>query len=70
MRRKEAWMFKGAIVLASGKKANITKMQENAINGTDYVYYIFCKVEGDKKAGCYHPAGISELVVNTPTNGK
>ncbi|HEY4208000.1 MAG TPA: hypothetical protein VGM31_14350 [Puia sp.] len=64
MRKKEKWMFKGAIVLASGKKAVIEKMQENRLDGTDYVYYIFAKLEGDKKAGCYHPADIQELIVN------
>lgn len=64
MRKKEKWMFKGAIVLALGKKATIDKMQENCLDGTDYVYYIFAKLEGDKKAGCYHPADIKELIAN------
>lgn len=67
MRRKESWMFKGAIVLASGKKAIIVKMEENKINDTDYVYYIFCKLEGEKKAGCYHPSDIQELIVQPNT---
>ena len=57
-------MFKGAIVLALGKKATISAMQQNCIDGTDYVYYIDCKLEGGKKAGRYHPSDISELVVN------
>lgn len=38
MRKKESWMFKGAIVQAYGKKATITKMEENHLNGVDYVY--------------------------------
>lgn len=60
-------MFKGAIVLADGKKATIDKMRENHIDGTDYVYYIFLKLEGEKKAECYHPADIKELVVQPNT---
>lgn len=64
MRRKEIWMFKGAIVLAYGKKAVITKMQENNIDGTDYVYYIDCKVEGEKNSGKYHPNDVKLLVVD------
>lgn len=63
MRKKESWMFKGAIVLALGKKASITKMQENELNGVDYVYYITCKVEGEKHAGQYHPNDVQELSV-------
>lgn len=64
MRRKESWMFKGAIILALGKKGIITKMQENEINGVDYVYYIFVKLEGEKSARTYHPNDISELTTN------
>ncbi len=63
MRKKEAWMFKGAIVLADGQKATIAKMQENNLNGVDYVYYIDCKVEGKKHADTYHPNDVQELVV-------
>ena len=57
-------MFKGAIVLALGKKAVITKMQENTLDGVDYVYYIECKVEGEKHSGNYHPNDVAELVVS------
>ena len=69
MRKKELWMFKGAIVLALGKKAVITAMQENEMvfkNGekVDYVYYIDCKVEGEKRAGRYHPNDIQELIIS------
>lgn len=63
MRKKESWMFKGAIVLALGKKAIITQMQENNIDGVDYVYNIDARVEGDKKAGVYHPNDIQQLIV-------
>lgn len=63
MRKKEAWMFKGAIVLALGKKAIITSMQENTLNDIDYVYYIDCKVEGAKRSGRYHPADVQELII-------
>ena len=64
MRKKESWMFKGAIVLANGKKAVITAMQENHLDGVDYVYYITCKVEGEKHGGRYHPNDVQELVVS------
>lgn len=64
MRKKESWMFKGAIVLALGKKATITKMEENKLNGVDYVYYIYSKVEGMKHSNPYHPNDINELVTN------
>lgn len=63
MRKKELWMFKGAIVLALGKKGVITKMEENKINGVDYVYYISVKLDGDKNSGIYHPADVQELKV-------
>ena len=63
MRKREAWMFKGAIVLALGKKATIIKMQENELDGVDYVYYINCKLEGEKHDGRYHPSDISELII-------
>lgn len=66
MKKKQSWMFKGAIVLAIGKKATITKMQENNINGVDYVYYIDAKLEGAKHAGTYHPNDIEELALTTP----
>lgn len=65
MRKKETWMFKGAIVLANGKKANIIAMQENNIKDIDYVYYITCKVEGEKHTGRYHPDSVQELVPAT-----
>ena len=63
MRKKESWMFKGAIVLACGKKGVIAKMQENELDGIDYVYYIFVKLEGEKHAKTYHPSDVSELAV-------
>ena len=63
MRKKEQWMFKGAIVLALGKKGTITKMQENNLDGIDYVYYIEVKLEGEKHSGNYHPSDIEELKV-------
>ncbi len=44
------------------KKGTITKMQENAINGTDYVYYIDVKLEKEKHSGKYHPNDIKELI--------
>lgn len=63
MRKKELWMFTGAIVLANGKKATITKMQENELNGIDYVYYIECRVERQKHSSNYHPNDVQELVL-------
>lgn len=63
MRKKENWMFKGAIVLALGKKGVIAKMQENNLDGTDYVYYIDVKLEAQKYSGRYHPDDIQELIV-------
>lgn len=61
MRKKEKWMFKNAIISALGKKAVIISMQENNLNGIDYVYYIDCRVEGEKKTERYHPNDINEL---------
>lgn len=63
MRKKELWMFKGAIILADGKIGTITKMQENTLNDIDYVYYIDVKLEGKKHAGTYHPNDISQLIL-------
>jgi hypothetical protein len=65
MKKKQSWMFKGALVLALGKKATITKMQENNIDGVDYVYYIDCKLEGQKHSNPYHPNDITELMPQT-----
>ena len=65
MKRKQNWMFKGAIVLALGKKGIIKTMQENSIYGTDYVYYIDVQLEGEKRSGRYHPNDIQELILTT-----
>lgn len=62
MRKKELWMFKGALVLANGKKGIIKSMQENQLNGTDYVYYIDVLLEGERHTGRYHPDDLTELV--------
>lgn len=53
MRQKEFWMKRGATVRANGKLGTIVKMQQNELNGVDYVYYITVKVDG--KNGTYHP---------------
>lgn len=58
-------MFKGAIILALDKKGTITKIQENELNGTDYVYYISVKLEGENHSGTYHPDDVQELVVES-----
>ena len=63
MRKKESWMFKGAIVLALGKKGVISKMEENNLNGVDYVYYIYVTLEGENRLGTYHPDDVQELKV-------
>lgn len=58
MRKKESWMKKGAIVRALGKLAIIVKMEENEINGVDYVYYITIRFSGEKKTLQVHPNDI------------
>lgn len=58
-------MFNGAIVLAIGKKGNITSMQQNTLDNIDYVYYINVKIEGEKHSGRYHPNDIKELIAKT-----
>lgn len=63
-------MFKGALILAIGKKGTITEMQENHLRGSDYVYYITVKLEGEKHAGRYHPDDIQELVPEKPKTVK
>lgn len=60
MKKKQPWMFRGAIVLASGKLGTITHMQENSIDGVDYVYYIDVRLNGAKGSGTYHPGDIEE----------
>lgn len=60
MRKKEDWMFKGSHVIANGNPGTITKMQENEINGADYVYYISVKLDGQKHDGQYHPNDVAE----------
>lgn len=63
MVKKKEFMFKGAIVKALGEKAVIISMDENNLDGNDYVYRIFAKKEGDKHAAPYHPRDIEELAI-------
>jgi hypothetical protein len=63
MKRKQPYMFVGATVLANEKKATITSMQENNLNGVDYVYYIDCKVHGEMESGRYHPNDVKDFKV-------
>lgn len=51
-------MKNGAIVRALGKLATIVKMEENEINGVDYVYYITIRFSGEKKTARVHPDDI------------
>jgi hypothetical protein len=61
MKKKEIWMKKGNAVLADGKPGVIKSMEENTIDGVEYVYYINVVLNGHKKAGTYHPGDISEI---------
>lgn len=60
MRKKEPWMKKGAIVRANGELGHITAMQENTLNGIDYVYYIEVKLDGRRHSSTFHPDDISK----------
>lgn len=60
MRKKESWMKKGAIVRALGKLATIVKMEENEINGVDYVYYITIRFSGENRVSIVHPNDIEK----------
>ena len=60
MRKKELWMKKGAIVRALGKLATIVKMEENEINGIDYVYYITIRFSGENSVSIVHPNDIEK----------
>lgn len=51
-------MKKGAIIRALGKLATIVKMEENEINGVDYVYYITIRFSGENKTVRVHPNDI------------
>lgn len=51
-------MKKGAIVRVFGKLATIVNMEENEINGVDYVYYITIRFSGEKKTVRVHPADV------------
>jgi len=61
MRKKESWMKKGAIIRALGKLATIVKMEENKINGVDYVYYITIRFSGEKRTSRVHPGDIEKV---------
>lgn len=64
MRKKQSWMFIGAIVLLpNGKIGTITAMQENKLNGIDYVYNISIKLPDKKFSLPYHPGDLQELIV-------
>lgn len=60
MRKKEAWMKKGARVVANGKPGTIKKMQENELDGVEYVYYIWVECDNGKK-GNFHPNDVEPL---------
>ncbi|MCF8460447.1 MAG: hypothetical protein K9G46_06965 [Flavobacteriales bacterium] len=60
MRKKEDWMKRGAKVLALGEPGTITKMQENSLDGVDYVYYIHVKLDNGNYASPYHPSDIEK----------
>lgn len=54
-------MRKGGFVKVFGEPGMIVKMEENTINGIDYVYYITIKAE--KRIGRYHPDEVEQLSV-------
>lgn len=60
MRKKESWMKKGTIVRALGKLATIVKIEENEINGVDYVYYVTIRFSGEKNTARVHPDDIEK----------
>ena len=53
MRKKEPWMRVGTIVSAFTKQGTILSMEENIIDGIQYVYYI--TVRTNKGIFRYHP---------------
>lgn len=61
MRKKELWMMRGAFILADGKPGRIKAMQENNLDGVDYVYYIDVVLEGERHSGRYHPDNITQM---------
>jgi hypothetical protein len=61
MRKKEAWMFKGAAVTVFGRYGTITKFDENTIDGTDYVYYIWVRLGVEKHSSPYHPNDVAQI---------
>lgn len=63
MKKKQDWMKIGAMVVAYGKQATITSMQENNLDGVDYVYYIDCKIIGQKHSNPYHPNDVEPYQV-------
>jgi hypothetical protein len=68
MRKKLPWMKLNGLVLAGGELGTITKMQENTIDGTDYVYYIDVQLGGKKFSAPYHPGDIQPIVIiNEPS---
>jgi hypothetical protein len=69
MKKKQPWMKVGAIVLALGKPGTITKMQENTLDGVEYVYNISVKLSGAKFANPYHPNDVKELTGEDVRNG-
>lgn len=60
MRKKQPWMKIGAPVMAIGNGGHITAMQENTIDGTEYVYYIDVKLLGKKHSNPYHPDDVQQ----------
>lgn len=50
----------GARVMALGKGGVITEMQENTLDGVEYVYYISVKLDGLNHEGIYHPSDVEE----------
>lgn len=64
MRKKLPWMKIGAAVMAGEQQGVITGMEENTIDGVDYVYYISVRIGKQRRSGTYHPGDVIELTTS------
>lgn len=62
MRKREAWMKRGARVTACGDPGTLTTIVGTTVrNGIEYVYNIRVMLKGEKQSRVFHPADVREL---------
>lgn len=70
MRKKEPWMKNRTLVTVFGREGVITRMEEGVRNGSDYVFNIRVRFEGEKLSSPFHPADVQPIILCVKNNSK